>query len=416
MFTYALRCFTCNDSYPPDGNLYACPKCRAALHVEFDFSGREDEARDLLRNVPGKRGMWDYDEFLPVSPKTRPVTLGEGNTPLVPAPNLGKELGLSDLWIKNESLNPSGTFKDRCMSVAYSKMREVGGKGMILGSAGNAAAAASAYAARAGVPCYVLVPEVTPRERVIHNLLYGARVILVKGTVNDCIDMGTEVMSRLGLYNATTASTHNPYQAEGPKTIAYEIMCQFEWKAPEWVLTPIGGGGILTAMYRGFEDMVQLGLIKCAPRMAGVQALGCSAVFNTYRDGKKPEEMERVPDPKTIAVAIADPYPLDGQTALDAIYKTGGAAAGLSDSEILEAQALLARCEGIIADPASSCTIGGIRHLVRQERIKPTERVVAVITGTGLKDLRLAGETLKNPPVIEKKVERLLEAIGQYGT
>lgn len=411
MFDFSHHCLGCKARFPSDRVLYSCPACGGTLHVDFNFSGREEEARQLLRAAPDARGMWRYAAFLPVSPATPPVTLGEGDTPLVRAPNLGRALGLKNLWLKNESLNPSGTFKDRCMAVAYTKTREAGGKGMILGSAGNAAAAASAYAARGGMPCYVLVPESTPRERVVHNLLYGARVILVKGTVNDCIDMASEVMNGLKLHNATTAAAHNPYQAEGPKTIAYETARQLDWLAPDWVLTPIGGGGILTSMWRGFSDALTLGLIQKIPKMAGVQALGCSAVFNAFRDGKKPGEIVRVPAPKTIAVAIADPLPLDGKTALTAIYASGGASAGLEDGEILAAQALLARSEGVIADPASSCTIGGIGHLVRQGRIKPEETVVAVITGTGLKDLRLAGESIAPPPVIEKDVAALLAAI-----
>lgn len=411
MFPFTHRCLGCNARFPREQVLFSCPTCGGTLHTEFSFAGREDEARTILRAAPDQRGMWRYAAFLPTSPATPPVSLGEGDTPLVRAPNLGRALGLKNLWIKNESLNPSGTFKDRCMAVAYTKTREAGGDGMILGSAGNAAAAASAYAARAGMPCYVLVPEATPRERVFHNLLYGARVILVRGTVNDCIDMASEVMTGLRLCNATTAAPHNPYQAEGPKTIAYETARQLEWRAPDWVLTPIGGGGILTSIWRGFNDLFALGLLQGVPRMAGVQALGCSAVFNAYRDGKKPGELVRVPHPKTIAVAIADPLPLDGDTALAAIYDSGGAAAGLEDAEILAAQALLARCEGIVADPASSCTIGGIRHLLRQGRIKAEETVVAVVTGTGLKDLRLAGESLPPPPVIDKNIDALLKAI-----
>lgn len=411
MFDFALRCPACRERFEPERNIRACPSCSGPLRVEFDFSGREDEARAILAAAPTERRMWDYAAFLPVEDPANAVTLGEGGTPLTPAPNLAREMGLERLWIKNESLNPSGTFKDRCMSVAYSRTRETGGRGMMLGSAGNAAAAASAYAARAGMPCFVLVPESTPRERVFHSLLYGAKVILVKGTVNDCIDLTKEVMEEWNLHSATTASVYNPYQAEGPKTIAYEVARQLEWDGPDWLATPIGGGGILAAIWRGFSDLSGLGLVKALPRMCGVQALGCSAVYNAFRDGASPDCIERVSDPRTIAVAIADPFPLDGGAALGAIYDSGGAAEGLTEGEILSAQALIARSEGIVADPASSCVIGGLRRLVGAGRVRSSDRVVAVVTGTGLKDLRLAGEALSSPPVIGVSVGELVAAM-----
>lgn len=412
MIEYKLVCEGCQSEYHSASGLYKCSKCQGSLRVEYNFSANDGPLTEMMRSK-ANQGMWNYRTLLPVQ-GDRAITMGEGNTPLVKAVNLAGLVGMDHVYIKNETLNPTGTFKDRCMSVSITKALELKAAGVILGSAGNAASAAAAYSTRANIPCYVLIPQVTPLERVVQTMLYGGKVIQIDGTVNDCIDMIDSVREKMGFHNVTTASVHNPYQAEAPKTIAYEMGKQLDWEVPDWILVPIGGGGILSAIWKGYNDLYRLGLIDKLPRMVGTQADGCAAVVKAFKAGKNSSEIENWGKPETIAAAIADPYPLDGKSALEAIYRSHGYGEWVADEEILSAQKALAGTEGIFAEPASSTTIAGLIKLRKAEIIGPGETAICVATGTGLKDPKLAARNIGTPLQIKKGIPELMAAIEDY--
>lgn len=409
---YSLRCEQCSFMHRGDAGLYKCSQCGSPLEAVFQVGTRGDVLLDVLqRDEP--RGMWRYGDLLPINHTVPPVTMGEGDTPLIAADRLADHLGIARLLVKWEGANPTGTFKDRCMSVAVTKVLEFGGNGVVLGSAGNAASSAAAYAARAGLPCYVLVPHTTPSGRVAQTMVYGAKVVLVRGSVNDCIDLIGKLQLRYGWHNVTTARCHNPYQAEGPKTIGYEIARDMAWETPDYVLAPVGGGGLLAAVWKAYTDLHGAGFLKNLPRMVGVQAAGCAPLVRAYQNCAPPECIEWWGSPETVAKAIADPYPLDGNSALRAIYDSGGLAISVSDEEILNGQGILAQTEGIFAEAASSTTIAAVIRLVKERGILDSSRVVCIASGTGLKDVTLASGRFSTPPTTDPQKDDIIRALEE---
>lgn len=405
-----LICDSCKEQFSVHEFLYSCPKCHSSMHVTYDIDNNKGYIKEIISQ--GK-AFWDYKELTSLKKHTNPISLGEGNTPLISCNNISKELGIS-YYVKNETLNPSGTFKDRCMSVSLSKAQEFGAKGIIIGSAGNAGAAAAAYSTRAKMPCFVLIPSSTILARVTQTIMYGANVILVNGTVNNCIDLIKELKNSQQYHNVTTAARYNPYQADGPKIIAYEIAREMNWNVPDWILVPIGGGGILSSIWQGYKDMYSVGLIDRLPKMVGMQASGCAAVTKAFNEKKSPLEIEDFGIPNTIAAAIADPFPLDGWTALQAIYDSNGYSLMVDDEDILKGQHLLSSNEGVFPEAASSTTVIGTYKLLEQGIIKKGESVVSIVTGTGLKDISYAAERIKLPPTIDYSIEKLVQLLSNY--
>lgn len=405
MSDYLLKCRGCGHSFEKD--LYRCPDCGGILETVYQKRDREMLA-ETIRNA---NSYWDYQPFFSVRKETEKVTLGEGGTPLVRAGRLAAEIGVADMWVKNEAVNPSGTFKDRCMSISFSKARELKAPAVVIGSAGNAGAAAAAYGAHAGIPCFVMVPASTPPQRIAQILLYGAHVIPVKGSVTDCIDLIGEVYRSYGWHNMTTAGAYNPFQADAEKAIAYEMAKQMNWQVPDWIAVPVGGGGILTGIYKGYKDLYDLGLTNRLPRMIGTQESGCCPLVRAFEEKKRPDQIERVEEVSGIAVAIADAFPLDGETALTAIYESGGYAGAASDEEILKAQALLGRTEGVFAESASSTTAAVVGKLRKAGVIGQADTVACVVTGSGLKELALTAEHMVMPEAVDLDVESLRRRI-----
>lgn len=403
---YQLLCRNCGAVLTEDH--YRCPQCGGVLECAFDLTDKQHFI-DILR---GARCFWDYRELLPVHDAPA-VSIGEGSTALVDAPYLASALGVGRLFVKNEGQNPSGTFKDRCLSVGYTKARELGAPATVIGSAGNAGAAAAAYAAAAQIPCFVMVPAATAMERVVQTLMYGGQVVKIRGNVSDCIEMLGKVCASRGWHNMTTAHPCNPFQAEGAKTIAYELAKQFDWKLPDWVIVPIGGGGILSGIHKGFRDLLELGMIHRIPHLCGVQEDGCCAVVNAFDAQKSPEEIVRVENPTGVAVAINDAYPLDGETALRAIYETKGAAIKVTAAQIERAQSLLGEKAGLFVEPASACTVAALDVLVARNLIGAKDSVACVVTGSGLKDPAFAIGHASRPLEVDMDDAQLDEAIDR---
>jgi len=406
---YILKCLACGEKYDDSKEpLYRCKKCEDSLEIIYDYN---KTAQRINTKILEKRkiGVWKYKELLPINDDSKIITLGEGGTKLHECRKLAKVLSIEKIYAKDETRNPTGTFKDRPATVGISKALEFGAKTVAIASDGNAGPATAAYAAKAGLKCYVFMPSVTPIERIVQVQMFGGKVVLVKGTVSDCIDILTSVQNRYSWPQLTTAIPSNPYQAEGSKTIAYEICEDLRWSVPDWVVIPVGGGGLLTANWKGFKEFSKLGIIKKLPKIAAVQSKGCAPVIKAYNNDK--EEIENWGEPKTIAITIGVPYPLDGATALKAIRESKGTVVAVSDEEILRAEKLLAETEGIFAEPAGVASLAGTKKLIEKEIIGNEERVVFEVTGTGLKDLKSAVKMCEKPPCIEAKPEEVEDAV-----
>ena len=411
---FELRCCRCDEGRVEHG-AYQCPSCGGRLEVVYpDLTGCFEEVFGQGRS--GGNGIWRFRRLLPLTENTPVVTLGEGGTPLHECSGLRDQLGIARLVIKNETLNPSGTFKDRCAAIAVAKALEFGASAAVLASAGNAGASAAAYAARAGLSLFVFIPKHTPRERITQILLYGATAIATGASVNEAVALIDQVRDRLGWHVLTTAAAYNPYQGEGPKTIGYEMAEQLEFRLPDWVIVPVGGGGILSALWKSFKEMRQAGVTERLPRMVGVQAAGCAPLVRAYDEGIAADAIPSWGTVTTLAASIADPFPIDGETALTAIRESGGTAVAIEDSEILQAQIDLARHEGIFAEPASCSTLAALRRLLMGGAIQRAQTVALIATGVGFKDMTSAEKAAPPALEIDCNVGALERAIGAPST
>ena len=384
-----LRCRECSRLFP-DEALHVCDFCFGPLEVNYDY----DAIAALTTRASiaqGPRSIWRYANLLPVADEN-PVSLGAGFTPLVRAERLGAELGLRDLWIKDDTANPTGSFKDRVVSVALTKARQLGFKVAACASTGNLANSVAAHAARAGMSSMVLIPSNLERAKILMNTVYGGEVIAVDGTYDDVNRLCAELTSERPSWAFVNVNVRS-YYAEGSKTLAFEIAEQLGWQAPDHVVVPIASGSQLTKIAKGFKELSLVGLLDGEPsvRISGAQAKGCSPVATAFE--KNIDAIAPV-KPDTIAKSLAIGNPADGYYALDAIRTSGGSCGSVSDDEIIEGIKLLARTEGIFAETAGGVTIATLASLAQRGIIKPDERTVAIVSGHGLKTVEaLAGHT-----------------------
>ena len=377
---YDFVCHGCGATAPV-WNASPCSACGEPLSIRSLATPEPS----LFHRVPSS--MWNYFDLLPVSSPVSVITLEEGATPLVEAIRLGNRFNFGELLIKNEMANPTGSFKDRQVSVGISHAREIGANTVAVVSSGNVACATSAYAARAGMRAVLLMHGHAAAGKIAQASVYGGTVVRVDTpSARAVFDLCIEACRRFGWYHLSTAGMYEPFNVEGAKTIAYELYAQIAPDVPDWIVAPVGGGGLLGGIWRGFLDLQRLGLIERLPRLAGVQAAGC-APLKTAIDGGIPylETLKHPwPNPKTIAGGIADDILFDGHTALPAIRTTRGAAIAVEDSEIAAAQRMLAETEGLLCEPTAAVVIAALRHLPDADA---QARVCCVVTGTGLKDL-----------------------------
>jgi len=355
-------------------------------------------------------GIWRYRRFLPVSADTKPVTLGEGSTPTLQARRLDPSDGL---LLKNETVNPTGSFKDRPVAVAATVARELGLSGLVCASTGNTGVAVAAYAARAGLPAACVVPVATPAAKTAQIGAVGARIVRVRGNYSDAYVLARAAGS-YGWANLTSTYV-NPYMLEGDKTVAYEIFEQLGERIPDWVVVPVGAGPLLTAIHKGFEELGVSG-----PRMVAAQAAACAPVVSAFESGAK-EVSEWEHSVETTASSIADPlrgYPEDGTRTLSVVRLSGGTAIAVSEEETREATIDLARSEGLLVEPGAAVAVAAYRKLAAQAVIRRGERAVVVLTGHGLKDpeaLRSAAGSESETGVVEAgDVEALRAALEVY--
>ncbi|CAM4438676.1 threonine synthase [Paenibacillus phoenicis] len=341
-----------------------------------------------------------YKEYLPVSDKTPKLTLQEGNTPLVRAENLSKELGL-DLYFKYEGLNPTGSFKDRGMVMAVAKAVEEGSRTIMCASTGNTSAAAAAYAARAGIDCIVLIPNNNiALGKLAQAMIYGAKVIAIEGNFDRALEIVRDITAK---HPITLVNSVNPYRIEGQKTAAFEV-CDQLGKAPDVLAIPVGNAGNISAYWKGFKEYYERGKSTSLPRMVGFEAEGAMAIVKG----------EPILEPETIATAIRIGNPASWKTAVAAAEESGGQINYVTDDEILDAYRTIAAKEGIFAEPASAASIAGVYKLHREGYFKGGETVVCVLTGHGLKDPNIAIKSIGGEPlVVQDTEEAVLNAIAK---
>ncbi|MPZ87696.1 MAG: threonine synthase [Nitriliruptorales bacterium] len=394
-YVEGLQCRECGRTYPLAA-VHVCEFCFGPLEVTYDYDAI---ARDVSHAsiAQGPPSMWRYAPLLPAltedagsgaGPRHR-VDLGAGLTPLVPAPRLGEALGLDDLWIKNDTLNPSNSFKDRVVSVALTAARALGFHTAACASTGNLAQSVAAHSAQAGLDSYVFIPSNLEEPKVLGAAIYGTNLVAVKGNYDDVNRLCAEVAGEYGW--AFVNVNVRPYYAEGSKTLGFEIAEQLGWSLPDHVIAPMASGSMLVKIDKAFSELVKLGLVSEAPwRISGAQATGCSPITAAFKDGSG---MVRPVKPSTIAKSLAIGNPADGYYALEAVARTHGAMEDVSDAEIVEGISLLARTEGIFAETAGGVTIACLRKLAAAGTVERGERVVAVISGLGLKTLdAIAGQ------------------------
>ena len=390
MYSYLshLECTQCRQTFSCDTLIRISPCCGKVLFPRYDLSRLQKEVdRDALDHRPAD--MWRFHELLPVNDPTNVISLGEGGTPLLPALGLGKSLGSRNLFIKEEGLNPTGTFKARGISAAVSKARELGATGLTMPSAGNAAGAAVAYCARGGLELEVFMPQDAPEANKKECFLTSAELTLVDGHIGDAGRQAMAVAEERGLFDMSTLK--EPYRVEGKKTMGLEIAMQLGWKLPDAIVYPVGGGTGIIGMHKGFQELIELGWVEGRPpKFIGVQSTGCQPIVKALVEGK--DTCEPWLNASTLADGLRVPHPFADYLILQAIRDTGGTALAVEDREMVEAMYELASLEGVVACPEGAATLVGFKRLMREGFFEEGETVVLLNTGTGYKYLHLIEE------------------------
>jgi len=396
-----IKCISCGAEYPNQEIIYTCQECGSVLEVLC----HPHVSKDIFHCR--KSSMWKYKEFMPVDP-TKIVTLEEGGTPFCRCNKLGKELGV-DLYVKVEGSNPTGSFKDRGMSVGITKALELGLDTVGCASTGNTSASLAAYAARASLKCIVLLPAgKVALGKLAQAMFHGAKVISVRGNFDQALEAVTALALKGHLYLLNSV---NPYRLEGQKSIGFEIVDEMGWRSPDRIILPVGNAGNISAIWKGIKEFHIAGFIDDLPRMTGIQAEGAAPIAHAVWKGL--DDIKPVEKPETIATAIRIGAPVSATKAIKAIYDSDGLAETVSDNEILNSQKLLARKEGIGVEPASAASIAGLIKLVNSGEIDKGEEIVCVVTGHLLKDPNIAINACEEPIEVDVDIEALTNLIKQ---
>jgi threonine synthase len=414
-----LKCRECKAKYPLEA-LYVCDRCFGPLEVAYDHSALGKDADQLRRRIQaGPQNIWRYADFLPVldgppGPSGRLASrtgLPAGCTPLIKADRLAKQLGLREVWVKNDAANPTHSFKDRVVSVATARARELGFRTIACASTGNLANSVAAHGAALGLESYVFIPADLEEQKILATGVYGTNLIAVKGNYDDVNRLCTELSAERDW--AFVNVNLRPYYAEGSKTLAYEIAEQLGFELPDRCVVPIASGSLFTKIAKGFDEWRELGLV-CGqlPKMSGAQAEGCSPVASAFAAG---HEVCKPVKPNTIAKSLAIGNPADGPYALEEARRSGGSVDSVSDDEIRAGIALLAQTTGIFTETAGGVTTATLAKLAARGEIDPDERVVLVVTGEGLKTLDAVKGTFQTH-TIEPSVEQFETQVEQGTT
>jgi len=402
MEPFEMRCIECGKAHDMQKPAYACASCGTLLEVRMDLAAaRERASKSDMRKRP--ISVWKYREFIPIAKDSKVFSLSEGGTPLLRCTSLAEELGMKKLWIKFDGTNPTGSFKDRGMTVGISKAKELGIRTVTCASTGNTSASLAAYAGLAGMKCVVLIPEgKVALGKLAQAVMHGALVVSVKGNFDQSLDVVMRSSERLGMY---VLNSVNPFRIEGQKTAAYEVCDQLGGVSPQYLYIPVGNGGNSAAYWKGFEEYESLGLATGHPIIRGIQARGSAPIAHMFEKGTS--DLVPVKTPDTVATAIRIGNPANWKKTVRAIKKSGGSATTVTDEEILLAQRMMAQHEGVFAEPAGAAALAGLMKDLEQEGIDRSSEVVCVATGHGLKDPDTAMSQTTKPNVIEASVEAL---------
>ena len=403
----ALQCRICGQQYPVEP-LTICEECFGPLEPAYDL--QSVDGMDFRKQAEaGPATLWRYESLLPGGPGIERIDLGAGFTPLRRADNLAKAIGMTGtLWIKDDSVNPSNSFKDRVVSVATTMARAFGYEAISCASTGNLANATAAHAAKAGMPCYVFVPEDLERAKILATEAYGAKVVAVKGNYDEVNRLCSEVAEALPW--AFINVNMRPYYAEGSKSLGFETAEQLGWRLPDHVVVPIASGALLTKIHRAFSELIAIGAVDEKPyRVSGAQPEGCRPVAQAFLDGA--EEVTPV-KPDTIARSLAIGAPADGYFALKVARATGGHIEWCTEQEIREGIQLLASTEGVFTETAGGVTIANLKRMAEQGIIKPGEEVVAYVTGNGYKTVEALEGFLEPSYNVAPDLDEFLAVLG----
>ena len=378
MAAHKVICWDCGAEVD-DPFVNTCPKCGGLLTVKMDLEKVKEMRPEDLRKTP--IGVWRYAPFMPVDPEHK-VSIQEGGTPLYSTQALGETIGCKNMFVKFEGLNPTGSFKDRGMTIGVSHAKELGAKVVGCASTGNTSASLAAYAAKAGMKCAVFLPSgKVAMGKLAQALFFGAKVLSIDGNFDDALALARKMADERKLY---LLNSINPYRPEGQKSVLFEIMDQLAYDVPDRVILPVGNAANIWAVYKACMELKEVGWIDKVPMLTGIQAAGSAPVAKAFAAKNKTFEPE--PNPETVATAIRIGNPVSGRKALRAMYDTGGYSTTVTDEEIIAAQQLLGRKEGVCVEPASAASVAGLKKLIELGVADKDERVVCICTGNGLKD------------------------------
>jgi threonine synthase len=401
---WSLGCIDCNESFDSDPAGYACSKCGGLLQLSME---KDSVPKGELFGKAGE-GIWRFRALLPIAPDATPISLREGGTPLVKAKNITKEVGLSNLYFKNEGQNPTGSFKDRGMTVSVTRAVLSGARVLICASTGNTSASMSAYAARADVSAAIVVPAgKVAAGKLVQAIVYGATIIRSEGNFDEALSLTLDTAAHLKGF--AVMNSVNPYRIEGQKTAAFEIYEQLGYVVPDYVVLPVGNAGNISAIWKGFKELKSYGITDELPRMVGVQAEGASPIAKAFWEGS--DTIVPVNDPHTVASAIRIGNPASGKKALLALRESDGMVLTVSDDEIVQARHLLASKEGLFVEPASATPLAALKEIAG--RLEKGASVVCIATGNGLKDQESIQTDLDKAPTVSDKIglARLLDGL-----
>ncbi len=404
-YVTGLKCVVCGTSYEY-GNVFTCPKCglEGILDVQYDYDGLALHLKNEISHRPYDH--WRYRELIPISPDLHAPHLQVGWTPVYDVPRLARIVGVRKLFLKDDSRNPTNSFKDRASSVGVLKAMEFGFNIVACASTGNAASSLAGLSAATGLKSYIFVPARAPEPKVTQLLIFGATVLRVQGTYENAFDLCRQACERFGWYNRNSGT--NPFLVEGKKTAGLEIAEQCANNLPDWVVVSVGDGCTIGGIGKGLQEMKRLGFIDCVPRLLGVQAEGARPMVDAFNSGKDLVSSET----NTIADSIAVGTPRNWRRAMHQVRLSHGEMLAVSDGEILDAMRITARLGGVFGEPAGIAGVAGLRRAVTQNIIKSNESVLVVITGNGLKDIQSAKEAAGSAFNIEPNLEALVETLA----
>jgi len=408
--SFILRCMHHGCEFPSDSHNLTCANCGGPLEAVYEY----EALRTAYRGIPAddkSRGVWRYSPLLPLNAGTRIVTLGEGATPLVEATKISEALGLEKVYVKDESRNPTLSFKDRKSTVAVSKAAEFGAAGVANMTAGNAGSSVAAYAGKAGIPAYIFTIGGISDAKLAKLLSYGAMVFRTNAPTKELMTFVGDVAKRYGMVNMVAASRYNPYVKEGAKTSVFEIFEQMDGHLPDWMFIPIGGGGNLAGIFKGLRELKLLGLIEVYPRIVGVQGKDCAPVVRAFEQGLPPDQIPVVENPRTIAHSILDSWAPDGDQALTAIRESGGLAVGVSDEELYQSMKTLSSQEGLYLEPASAAPLAALGRLISDGTMGADDSVLLFATGSGANQPDATLVAWGQPPTIELDLEAFVKYV-----